>query len=253
MTPTIELICGHRSIRHFTDEPISEAQREAIINSARATSSSSFLQCSSIIRITDKALREELVTLTGGQKHVAQAAEFWVFCADFNRHLQICPDAQLGLAEQLLLGVVDTAMMAQNALTAAESLGLGGVYIGGLRNNIEAVTELLKLPQHVLPLFGLCLGWPADNPDLKPRPPFWCMKTAINRWIKTHWRSMTSNWRNITSPVAAIIAGIPGAIISAEQSLKKAAHLFWIICTNRVGRRAKTATSMYDTRAFDQV
>lgn len=75
MTPTIELICGHRSIRHFTDEPISEAQREAIINSARATSSSSFLQCSSIIRITDKALREELVTLTGGQKHVAQAAE----------------------------------------------------------------------------------------------------------------------------------------------------------------------------------
>ncbi|EHF0656187.1 nitroreductase NfsA, partial [Shigella flexneri] len=104
MTPTIELICGHRSIRHFTDEPISEAQCEAIINSARATSSSSFLQCSSIIRITDKALREELVTLTGGQKHVAQAAEFWVFCADFNRHLQICPDAQLGLAEQLLLG-----------------------------------------------------------------------------------------------------------------------------------------------------
>lgn len=113
MTPTIELICGHRSIRHFTDEPISDAQCEAIINSARATSSSSFLQCSSIIRITDKALREELVTLTGGQKHVAQAAEFWVFCADFNRHLQICPDAQLGLAEQLLLGVVDTAMMAQ--------------------------------------------------------------------------------------------------------------------------------------------
>ncbi|OJN71606.1 nitroreductase A, partial [Escherichia coli] len=142
-----------------------------MINSARATSSSSFLQCSSIIRITDKALREELVTLTGGQKHVAQAAEFWVFCADFNRHLQICPDAQLGLAEQLLLGVVDTAMMAQNALIAAESLGLGGVYIGGLRNNIEAVTKLLKLPQHVLPLFGLCLGWPADNPDLKPRLP----------------------------------------------------------------------------------
>lgn len=227
MTPTIELICGHRSIRHFTDEPISEAQREAIINSARATSSSSFLQCSSIIRITDKALREELVTLTGGQKHVAQAAEFWVFCADFNCHLQICPDAQLGLAEQLLLGVVDTAMMAQNALTAAESLGLGGVYIGGLR--------IIRILSRVY------------------RPPFWCMKTAINRWIKTHWRSMTNNWRNITSPVAAIIAGIPGAIISAEQSLKKAAHLFWIICTNRVGRRAKTATPMYDTRAFDQV
>ncbi|EDH8178023.1 nitroreductase NfsA [Salmonella enterica subsp. enterica serovar Typhimurium] len=164
-------LSGHRSIRHFTDEPVTDAQREAIIAAARSTSSSSFLQCSSIIRITDRALREALVPLTGGQKHVAQAAEFWVFCADFNRHLQICPDAQLGLAEQLLLGVVDTAMMGQNALTAAESLGLGGVYIGGIRNNIESVTELLKLPKHVLPLFGLCLGWPADNPDLKPRLP----------------------------------------------------------------------------------
>lgn len=171
MTPTIELLCQHRSIRHFTDKPITAEQREAIIKSAQCTSSSSFLQCTSIIRITDRALREALVPLTGGQQHVAQAAEFWVFCADFNRHLQICPDAQLGLAEQLLLGVVDTALMAQNALTAAESLGLGGVYIGGLRNNIEAVTELLKLPKHVLPLFGLCLGWPADNPDLKPRLP----------------------------------------------------------------------------------
>lgn len=80
MTPTIELICGHRSIRHFTDEPISEAQREAIINSARATSSSSFLQCSSIIRITDKALREELVTLTAGKTRSASGGVLGVLC-----------------------------------------------------------------------------------------------------------------------------------------------------------------------------
>ncbi|MGY6030240.1 oxygen-insensitive NADPH nitroreductase [Phytobacter sp. AG2a] len=171
MTPTIELLRSHRSIRHFTAEPITDEQRAAIVAGAQGTSSSSFLQCSSIIRITDTALREQLVTLTGGQQHVAQAAEFWVFCADFNRHLQIFPEAQLGLAEQLLLGVVDTAMMAQNAMTAAESLGLGGVYIGGLRNNIESVTTLLNLPKQVLPLFGLCLGWPADNPDVKPRLP----------------------------------------------------------------------------------
>ncbi|MGL4723678.1 MAG: oxygen-insensitive NADPH nitroreductase [Scandinavium sp.] len=171
MTPTIENLLNHRSIRHYTGEPITQAQRDAIIASAQAASSSSFLQCSSVIRITDPKMREQLVTLTGGQQHVAQAAEFWVFCADFNRHLQICPEAQLGLAEQLLLGVVDTAMMAQNAMAAAESLGLGGVYIGGIRNSIEAVTELLNLPKHVLPLFGLCLGWPADNPDVKPRLP----------------------------------------------------------------------------------
>ncbi|KFC82867.1 oxygen-insensitive NADPH nitroreductase [Buttiauxella agrestis] len=171
MTPTIDLLRSHRSVRRYTDEPITDEQRAAIVASAQAASSSSFLQCTSIIRITDKSLREQLVPLTGGQKHVAQAAEFWVFCADFNRHLQICPEAQLGLAEQLLLGVVDTAILAQNAFTAAESLGLGGVYIGGLRNNIEAVTELLNIPKHVLPLFGLCLGWPDEDHGIKPRIP----------------------------------------------------------------------------------
>ncbi|MEQ4532190.1 MAG: oxygen-insensitive NADPH nitroreductase [Mixta sp.] len=171
MTPTIELLRTHRSIRAFTDQPISDEQREAIIAAAQSASTSSFLQCSSIIRITDKALREQLVTLSGGQQYIAQAAEFWVFCADFQRNLQICPEAQLGLAEQLLLGCVDTAILGQNAMVAAESLGLGGVYIGGIRNSIGQVTELLELPQHVLPLFGMCLGWPAQQPDIKPRMP----------------------------------------------------------------------------------
>ncbi|WP_017346992.1 oxygen-insensitive NADPH nitroreductase [Pantoea sp. A4] len=171
MTPTIDLLCSHRSVRSFTPEAITEAQRTAIIAAAQAASTSSFLQCSSIIRITDPAVREQLVTLSGGQPWVAQAAEFWVFCADFNRHLQICPDAQLGRAEQLLLGCVDTALMAQNAMVAAESLGLGGVFIGGIRNSIAQVTELLGLPKFVLPLFGFCIGHPAATPDSKPRIP----------------------------------------------------------------------------------
>ncbi|MDU5781295.1 MAG: oxygen-insensitive NADPH nitroreductase [Pantoea sp.] len=171
MTPTIDLLCSHRSIRAFTDQAIGAEQREAIIAAAQSASTSSFLQCSSIIRITDPALRQQLVTLTGGQQWVADAAEFWVFCADFNRHLQICPDAQLGRAEQLLLGCVDTALMAQNAMVAAESLGLGGVFIGGIRNNIAQVTELLGLPKFVLPLFGFCIGYPSAVPDLKPRLP----------------------------------------------------------------------------------
>ncbi|ASN15849.1 MULTISPECIES: oxygen-insensitive NADPH nitroreductase [Pantoea] len=171
MTPTIDLLCSHRSIRSFTDQKVSAEQREAIIAAAQSASTSSFLQCSSIVRITDPALRDQLVTLTGGQTWVAEAAEFWVFCADFNRHLQICSDAQLGRAEQLLLGCVDTALMAQNAMVAAESLGLGGVFIGGIRNNIAQVTELLGLPKFVLPLFGFCLGYPESIPDVKPRIP----------------------------------------------------------------------------------
>lgn len=171
MTPTIDLLCSHRSIRAFTEQGIDDAQRSAIIAAAQAASTSSFLQCSSIVRITDRNLREQLVQLTGGQPWVSAAAEFWVFCADFNRHQQICPEAQLGRAEQLLLGCVDTALMAQNAMVAAESLGLGGVFIGGIRNSIAQVTELLGLPKFVLPLFGFCIGHPDASPDLKPRMP----------------------------------------------------------------------------------
>ncbi len=113
-----------------------------------------------------------------------------MFCADFNRHLQICPDAQLGLARTTVTpGVVDTAMMAQNALIAAESLGLGGVYIGGLRNNIEAVTKLLKLPQHVLPLFAAVPGCWGRCGSWGPHTASGCVpETAINHWIKAHWR-----------------------------------------------------------------
>lgn len=171
MTPTIDLLCSHRSIRAFTEQGIDDAQRRAIIAAAQAASTSSFLQCSSIVRITDREKRHALAELAGGQSWVTDAPEFWVFCADFNRHLQICPDAQLGRAEQLLLGCVDTALMAQNAMVAAESLGLGGVFIGGIRNNIADVTALLELPKFVLPLFGFCIGYPSVSPDVKPRMP----------------------------------------------------------------------------------
>ena len=244
MTPTIDLLRSHRSIRRFTDAPITDEQRAAIIASAQAASSSSFLQCSSIIRITDKSLREQLVALTGGQKHVAQAAEFWIFCADFNRHLQICPEAQLGLAEQLLLGVVDTALLAQNAFTAAESLGLGGVYIGGIRNSIETVTELLALPKHVLPLFGLCLGWPDEDHDIKPRMPA-AMVVHENSYSPStprYWRSMTKRWRSTIFLAVAMLAVTHGVTTFVAPSLKKTVLSFSIICISRVGQRAKLSS-----------
>ncbi len=171
MNSVVETLLSHRSIRKFTEQPISDEQRTAIIDCARAASSSSFIQCTSIIRVVDREKRQLLAEYAGNQAYVASAAEFFVFCVDFNRHSQIKPDAKLGFTEQTLIGAVDTALMAQNALVAAESMGLGGVYIGGLRNNPDKVADLLNLPSHVLPLFGLCLGYPAQDPETKPRLP----------------------------------------------------------------------------------
>lgn len=171
MTATIELMRQHRSIRKFTGEAIAPEQLSAIMAAAQSASSSSFLQASSVIRITDQALRQQVMALCGNQAYVGSAAEFWVFCADFHRHLQWVPEARTGFAEQLLIGAIDTALMGQNAMTAAESLGLGGVFIGAVRNQPHELSRLLGLPQGVIPLFGLCLGYPAQDPEPKPRLP----------------------------------------------------------------------------------
>lgn len=171
MNHTIETILAHRSIRKFTPQPIDATLLSIILDCAIAASTSSFIQCVSIIRVTQQDRRETLAQLAGGQAYVASAAEFFVFCADFNRHKQIHPEAQLGFTEQTLIGAIDAALMAQNALLAAESLGLGGVYIGGIRNSPQAVSDLLEMPPHVIPLFGLCLGYPDQNPEKKPRLP----------------------------------------------------------------------------------
>ena len=171
MNQTIDLICSHRSIRQFPAEPISATQFEAIVSAAQWASSSSFLQVTSIIRVIAPEVRAQLAALAGDQPYVVQAAEFLVFCADYYRHQQLVADAQTDYVEQLLIGAIDGALMAQNALLAAQSFGLGGVYIGGIRNHPVEVSELLDLPHQVIPLFGLCLGHPAQHPEQKPRLP----------------------------------------------------------------------------------
>lgn len=171
MNSVINTLLSHRSIRKFTDQPLTEAQIETLTKVAVAGSTSSFIQCTSIIRVRDPEKRQKLAEYAGNQGYVASAAEFWVFCIDYYRHQQISPEAKLGLTEQTLIGSVDTAIAGQNTLVAAESMGLGGLFIGGIRNKPMEVIELLDLPQHVMPLFGMCLGHPAQDPEIKPRLP----------------------------------------------------------------------------------
>ncbi|TWT25790.1 oxygen-insensitive NADPH nitroreductase [Planomicrobium sp. CPCC 101110] len=172
MTDTVDLLHNHTSVRTYTSEPLTEAQREAIFKAANQTSSFSLLQAVSIIRITDPELRKKVMHLSANQPYIEEAAEFWIFCADFNRNHQIAPHVDLEYIEFLLIGSFDAGLMAQNALTAAESMGLGGVYIGGVRNNINELSEVLNLPEYVVPLVGLCIGHPkGEKPGLKPRLP----------------------------------------------------------------------------------
>ena len=169
--PMTDTLRAHTSVRAFTDEPVSQEDLEAIYESARAASSTCFLQVTTVIRITDKELKAKLAELAGNQKHIIAAPEFWVFCADYHRDQVLVPKADLGWTEQLIVGCVDAAIQAQNAFAALEALGLGGVYAGGIRNHIEEVDRLLKLPQNTFPVVGLAFGHPAHKNELKPRLP----------------------------------------------------------------------------------
>lgn len=172
MNHTLELLHNHTSFRSYTSEPLTKEQRDAIFHAANQTSSFSLLQAVSIIRVTDPALRKKVRQLSVDQPYIEEAAEFWIFCADFNRNHQIAPEVDIEYIEFLLIGSFDAGLVAQNALTAAESMGLGGVFIGGVRSNINELTEVLNLPKYVIPLVGLCIGHPAgDKPELKPRLP----------------------------------------------------------------------------------
>ncbi|NND00618.1 MAG: oxygen-insensitive NADPH nitroreductase [Gammaproteobacteria bacterium] len=175
MNPTIDLIKSHRSIRKFTEQAIDESVLQQLLLAGQAAATSSFIQATSVIRVTDSSKRAALVELTGQQKYVGSAPEFLVFCADLYRNQQRVAgegtDADFAWTEQFIAATVDVALFAQNVVIAAESAALGCCYIGGIRNNPDQVSRLLQLPDLVYPVFGLCLGHPDQNPQSKPRLP----------------------------------------------------------------------------------
>jgi nitroreductase len=175
MNETINLIKSHKSIRKYLDKQIDKEKIEAILTSAQAASTSSFMQAYSIILINDKTKRKEIMRLAGYQSYIFECPLFLIFCADLHKFEIACKlnnkEMSSGYTEAFIIATVDASLAAQNAMLAAESLGLGGVYIGGIRNNPEKLSKLLDLPDNVYAVFGMCLGYPDDNPDVKPRLP----------------------------------------------------------------------------------
>jgi nitroreductase len=175
MNPTIDILMAHKSIRKFTDKPIGNDVLQTIVKAGQAAASSSFLQGVTIIRVTDPIKRKQLAAIAGNQTQVISAPEFLVFCADLSRPIKCCEShggiPTKGFTEQFIISTVDTALYAQNAAIAAEAIGLGICYIGAIRNDPSKTSALLELPLHVYPVFGLCIGHPAENPEVKPRLP----------------------------------------------------------------------------------
>ena len=177
MNETLSLLMSHRSIRKYTDRKVTNEQLEQIIAAGQMASSSSGVQAYSVIAVTDPEQKRSLSALAGNQAYIEECSVFLVWCADLYRlqkvsepHMKEQP-GYVDSTENFIVATVDAALAAQNAAVAAESMGLGIVYIGGVRNQIAEFAEQLKLPELVYPVFGMCVGYPDQDPGIRPRLP----------------------------------------------------------------------------------
>ncbi|MEK4028644.1 oxygen-insensitive NADPH nitroreductase [Pseudobacillus sp. FSL P4-0506] len=171
----IDLLKSHASVRKYTDEPISDEVFHELLEVAQHAASSHFVQAYSVVRVKNEEKRLKLGELSKNKQQFESAALPLVFCADLKRLEKAVTlhgkKFEGSTAENLLVAVIDTALLAQNFVIAAESKGYGICYIGGVRNNPQAISDLLQLPDYVIPLFGLTVGVPAESNEVKPRLP----------------------------------------------------------------------------------
>ena len=174
----IALLLSHRSIRGYRSDALPEGTLETLIAAAQSAATSSNLQTWSVVAVTDPAKKAAIAKIASGQKHIEQCPLFLAWVADISRNERLGAEEGVELEtlpylETFLVAAIDAALAAQNAVTAAESLGLSTVYIGAMRNNIEEVGKILGLPKGAMGVFGLCVGYAAPGVanEVKPRLP----------------------------------------------------------------------------------
>lgn len=174
----IEVMLAHRTVRRYTDQPIPEGVLETMVAAASSAPTSSNLQTWSVVAVQDKDRIAKLAELSMNQQFINTAPLFLAWCADLSRLERLGERVghemeALPYLEMYQTAAIDAALAAQNALVAAESLGLGTCYIGGLRTYPVQVAEVLGLPPQVVAVFGCCVGWPdpAAVTEIKPRLP----------------------------------------------------------------------------------
>ncbi len=172
----LKQLLSHTSVRKFAKDKLSPRLKDQLLCAAQSGSSSNFVQAYSIIEVTDPQKLAAIEELANGFGYIKDAGAFYVFVADLNKHAQILTQHQQPLEalkneESFIVSVVDTTIAAQTMAVYAESVGLGICYIGGIRNDLFKMAELLELPEYTFPLFGLSVGYPARKNEVKPRLP----------------------------------------------------------------------------------
>ncbi|MCF1685605.1 NADPH-dependent oxidoreductase [Tetragenococcus halophilus] len=175
MNSVIDLQLQHRSIRKFKKEALSEEIVSKLVKAGQHAATSNYAQSYSIISITDPKKKKAIAEI-GQQAHIAESGHLFIMLADQSRNASIV--AKQGGStnifssfDKFFIGATDAILAAQNIIIAAESLGLGGVILGCILNQVDELSTLLKLPPLVVPVLGISLGYPDQEPQLKPRMP----------------------------------------------------------------------------------
>ncbi len=172
--PVLACMAAHRTVRSFQPAPVPDEAIAQAVRAAQQAATSSWIQAYRLVQVTRPEERDRLARLAGNQAQIRAAGAFFVVCADHYRHRLVLEDAETPYEhnfEAFLTAALDGTLFAQNLVLAFESMGYGTCYIGAMRNDVAGVAEVLEFPEGVYPLFGLCVGVPAEDPGLRPRLP----------------------------------------------------------------------------------
>ena len=175
--PVIDQLLSHRTVRNFDERPLPEGMLELLVAAGQSGSTSSNMQTASIVAVSAPERKQRLAELAG-QAFFTKAAVVLCFIVDQSRAKRISDETgqhfpSLPLMDLFIASISDCAIMAQNISVAAESLGLGICYLGGLRSGTPELAQMLHLPHHSTVIFGLAIGYEAEGPrtDIRPRLP----------------------------------------------------------------------------------
>lgn len=174
MNETVRQLCERKSVRAFTDREITKEEKLAILEAASQAPTAGNQQLYTILEITDQAIKDALVKTCDNQPDIAEAKWVLIFCADckkwYNAYLSVGAEPRKPGAGDFLLATCDAMIAAQNAVVAAESMGIGSCYIGDVMENYETQRELLHLPELVFPVGMLIFGCPTDGQKARKKP-----------------------------------------------------------------------------------
>lgn len=179
----------HRSIRFYKDKKVEDEKLNLMLDAFVHAPTSSHLQIASIIHVTDQSIKDKFPEITK-QPFQKNLPELFVSVVDLRRNYILAKENGYegdGPGMNLFFqGIADVYIQTQNAALAAESMGLGTVFLGSVLNNPQAMVDLLELPKYTFPMVGLGFGYPDDQPELKPR------MDASKRYFKNTYQTFDS-------------------------------------------------------------